>query len=1534
MSKPHELNKVDDLSPTQSTHEDTRAPAPRCCGRARVQQDPTRTLAERRRARGNNEDDLLNSQAKLSSRRLTEKMKKSVKTIATAVEAALVIENGAKSICFKYIHEPFASKVSSLSFSPKSDRICIGVDDRRSDDSRVVVYSVRNSPTGAVEPCFVDEAYKKIQHQHAPPKAVLNFKLRCLSKSIESVAFSQDGCRLAFAGGQIVRVVDAVRGDYIFECRLTAIVTRLAWSFDSTLLAVGSESNQATSASVTLWQGNPMVHHGASFMEPLFRKQLRKGYSCCGLGFEKDGRVVVGLKRDDKMRRKKSNIFAMEEPAYESDVINPLQCSGQTLYKKRRSGGSISCVAVSQCQKLFAFGWWAKYGEDFRKLEVVEVESGRILFSRVYVEDITGIAFPLLTNYGCGKVIVSLKSHTPSFVEDEERTPCKLDVIEFIAEKGDDGSYDESSCDMVPSTDNNELPIEVQGNVQTIACSWDLFAIATVKEDLQDDGSIDLVSSVYLVDLTEAEWFRPRAKMAAPNWPSQRETPSGVDLREKLHIFEQGLVIIEDHHKSDQEKPNLRELDLQQLTCHFNKEKPNLRELDLRRINDKEHKLAFARGCIVCVYDIKQNKDGITAKLTGTIDLRDHDYGTGRVHDDLQYTIWSIRISNDGNRLAFGAGNRTKVSVFDIASSSSPPPEKKLEMMFDVDVIGGQVWDLSFSKCSSFLAVGDEQFVTIVDESGERKFCARFESYVTCVQFISSKDEAVNDDKLSTLLVANRAGAISVLANILRDGPGLTYLEDETALSLAVKHNPFLPATTPIGSPSILDELIAKIDSMTGNQHQRMLERVRILVDSPLGPTAVERRHLLMASSHKDESLLGILLQAACADRAPIPVRSEASQLIPFLVNSKFYVALSELFSTKNGAGNLESTQVAFPVGINYLERMYDEMSYVQCDSSYDPYFTWSKITNFHRGNLAHSAVPKYRIPWFCCSDKIPISKMVLKCGFMFVIVASLALWFQLKPNLNRAIKTLLVGYTVGALLFSEDIAHEISLEQTKKVSAMRVKLPHLGSHINLSKLIRLDPFRTETGQAAKAVWGSPAMKAVVKAMWDHEWEIKEDTSLLARILHNWEYKPSFRKMHQNFLLLFAFQICLFAHFSYCVREHMGSAGDERTEVGLGIPEVAFCGESYMSINSGLLFIPVFIFAHHEVEQAMGENRRSGQTDGGACCSFWSKIWASILLGIAVIMCIMTDMAVIVLTILIAIVLRKLYEVHWRRFLFDRVSYNFFDLLVLILHIVLVIMFHSDKYFEKTSNDDSRWAWDRQYFLNFVALQWLFMLVKTLSYLRGFDAFNEMIITLRQTAIHVGPFMIVVVLVIVAFSLSFWVLSVHESDGEQLDAGDDREVNEEELDDTEEGFQRDMSYAVWQSMVIGIFGQFGFKPFSSRNYFSVVIFMVFMLLVEFLALNALIAIMGEKLSEITAKAQLEFTREKAKLIVEYMDCIDHNVSLYSKCNVSLLTGLSDMKKETKWTHKLVLFADEQDDEKLQDQKRATKNEGMEDLEMT
>ena len=41
-----------------------------------------------------------------------------------------------------------------------------------------------------------------------------------------------------------------------------------------------------------------------------------------------------------------------------------------------------------------------------------------------------------------------------------------------------------------------------------------------------------------------------------------------------------------------------------------------------------------------------------------------------------------------------------------------------------------------------------------------------------------------------------------------------------------------------------------------------------------------------------------------------------------------------------------------------------------------------------------------------------------------------------------------------------------------------------------------------------------------------------------------------------------------------------------------------------------------------------------------------------------------------------------------------------------------------------------------------------------------------------------------------------------------------------------------------------------------------------------------------------------------------------------------------MKKETKWTHKLVLFADEQDDEKLQDQKRATKNEGMEDLEMT
>ena len=102
-----------------------------------------------------------------------------------------------------------------------------------------------------------------------------------------------------------MRVVDAVCGDHIFECRLQR-VTRLAWSFDSTLLAVGSTCNQATSASVTR-EGNQRK------MVPLLRTvvpQALERLSLRGLGFEKDGESLSAVK---------SNMLAIEGPTYEND---------------------------------------------------------------------------------------------------------------------------------------------------------------------------------------------------------------------------------------------------------------------------------------------------------------------------------------------------------------------------------------------------------------------------------------------------------------------------------------------------------------------------------------------------------------------------------------------------------------------------------------------------------------------------------------------------------------------------------------------------------------------------------------------------------------------------------------------------------------------------------------------------------------------------------------------------------------------------------------------------------------------------------------------------------------------------------------------------------------------------------------------------------------------------------------------------------------------------------------------------------------
>ena len=167
------------------------------------------------------------------------------------------------------------------------------------------------------------------------------------------------------------------------------------------------------------------------------------------------------------------------------------------------------------------------------------------------------------------------------------------------------------------------------------------------------------------------------------------------------------------------------------------------------------------------------------------------------------------------------------------------------------------------------------------------------------------------------------------------------------------------------------------------------------------------------------------------------------------------------------------------------------------------------------------------------------------------------------------------------------------------------------------------------------------------------------------------------------------------------------------------------------------------------------------------------------------------------------------------------------------------------------------------------ALAWLpsFLLFKLFTYFSGAtDELAWMTIVLTRVFFDMVPFLCVTVPLLLFFAFSFWMLFANSYGG-------DDDVGFE--DDTLVGFRGPPMMAMMTSTLMGIFGQFSTGGFSdsSEKVSTKILFIVFMLLVEVMALNTLIAIISDSFADVRANKQAEINLSYAKLLTEYMDCI-------------------------------------------------------------
>ena len=177
--------------------------------------------------------------------------------------------------------------------------------------------------------------------------------------------------------------------------------------------------------------------------------------------------------------------------------------------------------------------------------------------------------------------------------------------------------------------------------------------------------------------------------------------------------------------------------------------------------------------------------------------------------------------------------------------------------------------------------------------------------------------------------------------------------------------------------------------------------------------------------------------------------------------------------------------------------------------------------------------------------------------------------------------------------------------------------------------------------------------------------------------------------------------------------------------------------------------------------------------------------------------------------------------------------------------------------------------WQPEFVYTIAGLGALALLVKAVSCLRGLDSFAHLVVVLEQNVLDMTAFLGLCVAIVIFCSLSFIIIFHTAPASDASDAG----------------FDLGGSFATpfITTFNMGFFGDFDMSSFDTiaSPLVGKFIFLVFMLLVSVVALNALIAILGDSAARVQETQVSTRNYELASLISEYKDTLsaEQNVRL-------------------------------------------------------
>jgi hypothetical protein len=217
-------------------------------------------------------------------------------------------------------------------------------------------------------------------------------------------------------------------------------------------------------------------------------------------------------------------------------------------------------------------------------------------------------------------------------------------------------------------------------------------------------------------------------------------------------------------------------------------------------------------------------------------------------------------------------------------------------------------YSLSFSAKGSYLAVGGEKLVTIsrtqerkdttMDSSSDADVLRLNRGNRAFVAFCceTNDDGDTNSEDESKLIVGSWDKTLTVFEKLLINGAPIAAMDEEpNSIKLALKLNPLLPVITRF-EISLVDRSLRDVFKASGSMKTEKYNTVEAIMNTPMGPMAIQPRHFLLAIVERDQRMLVTLLKGACSSMAPQRLRFDTVKMIPFMVDQGLEAALAEVF--------------------------------------------------------------------------------------------------------------------------------------------------------------------------------------------------------------------------------------------------------------------------------------------------------------------------------------------------------------------------------------------------------------------------------------------------------------------------------------------------------------------------------------------------------------------------------------------------------------------------------------------------------------